>query len=252
MSDRIPPMSALRAFEAAARLSSLSRAAESLNLTHGAISHQIKALEDSVGVRLVERAGRGIRPTDEGERLAARVRAALDDLAEALREVRERSNPHRLRVSVMPSFAARWLLPRVGAFLSRHPHIDLDVRASAALVDFRRDDVDVALRYGQGNYPGLTSTHLMDDYFFVVCSPRLPGGVPKKPADLARYRLLRSQNDLWKPWFAAAGLDWPEPTRGPIFDDTAHVLQAAIAFREWLLEQVATGSVPARHRRTPS
>lgn len=228
MNARIPPVSALRAFEAAARLSSLTRAAESLSLTHGAISHQIKALEEELGVRLIERAGRGIRLTDEGERLATRVRTALGDLADALREVRERSNPHRLRVSVMPSFAARWVLPRVGTFLSRHPQIDLDVRASTALVDFQRDDIDAAIRYGSGSYPGLATTHLMDDSFFIVCSPRLPGGVPRRPAELSRCRLLRAANDPWKPWFAAAGLDWPEPSRGPIFEDTSHAIQAAI------------------------
>src|SRR5690349_3456848 len=143
MSTRIPPMQALRAFEAAARNGSLTRAAESLNLTHGAISHQIKALEASVGVQLIERAGRGIRVTEEGERLATRLRAALAEIADAVREAGERSNPRRLRVSVTPSFAARWLLPRLGSFLARHKDIDLDVRLSIAVVDFRRDDADV-------------------------------------------------------------------------------------------------------------
>src|ERR1700716_3569684 len=107
-------MQALRAFEAAARTRSLTRAAESLHLTHGAISHQIKALEAAFGVRLVERAGRGIRLTDEGERFAGRVRVALAELGEAVSELTKRANPQRLRVSVMPSFAARWLLPRIG------------------------------------------------------------------------------------------------------------------------------------------
>src|SRR4051812_28610481 len=113
MSDRLPPMQALRAFEAAARLGSLTRAAESLHLTHGAVSHQIKALESEFGVRLVERAGRGIRLTDEGERFALRLRAALSELSDAVRELTDRSNPRQLRLSTMPSFAARWLLPRV-------------------------------------------------------------------------------------------------------------------------------------------
>src|SRR5215470_16960179 len=129
MAIRLPPMQALRAFEAAARAQSLTKAAQSLNLTHGAISHQIKGLESELGVRLVERAGRGIRLTDEGERLAARVRATLTDLSDALREASDRANPRQLRVSVMPSFAARWLLPRIGSFMAAHPHIDLDVRA---------------------------------------------------------------------------------------------------------------------------
>jgi len=231
MATHLPPMSALRAFEAAARTGSLTRAAEALHLTHGAISHQIKALEADVGVRLVERAGRGIRLTDEGERLASRVRAALTELGDAMREVSERANPRQLRVSVMPSFAARWLLPRIGSFMAAHPQVDLDVRASASLTDFRRDDVDVAIRYGTGNYPGLTVEHLMDDIYFPVCSPNIGGGPPARPADLARYVLLRSDYESWQPWFAAAGLDWPQPTRGPIFNDDSHVMQAAIEGR---------------------
>ena len=127
-------MQALRAFEAAARLQSLTRAAESLHLTHGAISHQIKALEASIGVRLVERAGRGIRVTEEGARLATRVRAALAEIADAVREAADRRNPRLLRVSVTPSFAARWLLPRLGSFIAKHRDVDLDVRSSMALV----------------------------------------------------------------------------------------------------------------------
>jgi len=171
MATRVPPMQALRAFEAAARNGSLTRAAESLNLTHGAISHQIKALEASVGVRLIERAGRGIRVTEEGERLATRLRAALAEIADAMREAGERSNPRRLRVSVTPSFAARWLLPRLGSFLARHKDIDLDVRSSIAVVDFRRDDADVAIRHGFGNWPDVKVELLMSDKFFPVCSP---------------------------------------------------------------------------------
>jgi LysR family glycine cleavage system transcriptional activator len=229
MAEKLPHMQALRAFEAAARTRSLTRAAESLHLTHGAISHQIKALEADLGVSLVERAGRGIRLTDVGERFAGQVRSALAVIADAVREAGDRANPRQLRVSVMPSFAARWLLPRIGRFIAAHPEVDLDVRASSTLVDFRRDDVDVAVRYGGGHYPGLGVDHLMNDIYFAVCSPRLAGGkLPAKPADLAHHTLLRSDGRFWRPWFAAAGLDLPEPTRGPIFDDDSHLLQAAI------------------------
>ena len=220
-------MQALLAFEAAARLRSLSRAAESLYLTHGAVSHQIKRLEAELGVHLIERAGRGIRLTDEGEQFATRVRAALAELLAAMRQAKDRGNPRQWRVSVMPSFAARWLLPRIGRFMALHADIDLDVRASTALADFRHDDVDVGIRYGRGNYPGTITEHLLDDAYFPVCSPRIAGGVPSKPSDLARYTLLRSEDEFWQPWFEAAGLDWREPTRGPMFNDTSHVLQAA-------------------------
>lgn len=229
MASRIPPVQALRAFEATAREKSLTRAAQALHLTHGAISHQIRSLEDDVGVRLVERAGRGIRLTDEGERFALRVRAILADLAAAVQDLTDRSKPRQLRISVTPSFAARWLLPRMTRFAAQHPSIDLDVRASGSLVDFQRDDADCAVRYGLGKWPGVASEHLLDERFLAVCSPRLSGGrLPKRPPDLARCPLLRSNDEFWRPWFAAAGLPWPEPARGPIFNDSAHLLQAAI------------------------
>ncbi len=229
MDPRIPPTQALRALEAVARTGSLTRAAEAMHLTHGAISHQLKGLEEDLGVRLIERHGRGIRLTDEGERFASRVRAALADIGEAVREITEHNNPRQFRVSVMPSFAARWLLPRIGRFLAAHPDIDLDVRATMSLVDFRRDDVEAALRYGGGNYPGVVSEHLLDDVYYPVCSPSLGGGrLPTRPAEISRYLLLRSDNEFWQPWFRAAGLDWSEPTRGPIYNDASHLMQAAV------------------------
>jgi LysR family glycine cleavage system transcriptional activator len=228
MSMRLPPMQALRAFEAAASARSLTRAAQSLNVTHGAISHQIKALERDLGVALVARAGRGIRLTDEGERFASRVRAAFGELAAAMNEIAARANPRQLRVSVVPSFAARWLLPRIGRFVALHPDVDLDVRATVSNVDFRHDDADMAIRHGLGTWPGVSAEHLLDDTFFPVCSPRLANGrLPVRPPDLAKYPLLRADDEPWKPWFEAAGLDWPEPARGPIFNDSSHMIQAA-------------------------
>jgi LysR family transcriptional regulator, glycine cleavage system transcriptional activator len=221
-------MQALRAFEAAAREKSLTRAASALHVTHGAISHQIKALEEDLGVRLFERAGRGIRLTDEGERFALRVRAAFGELAAGVQELAERSNPRRVRLSVTPSFAARWLLPRIGRFTAAHPDLDLDISANIAVVDLVRDDIDFAIRYGMGQWPGVASEYLTDDVFFPACSPRIPGGVPQSPRDLARYTLLRADDEYWAPWFRAAGVDLPEPDRGPSFNDSAHILQAAI------------------------
>jgi LysR family glycine cleavage system transcriptional activator len=228
MAVRLPPMQALRAFEAAARLHSLTKAAQSLSLTHGAISHQIKALEGDLGVRLIERAGRGIRLTDEGDRFARRVRTAFAELTTAITELTARANPRQLRVTVSPSFAARWLLPRIGRFVAAHPDVDLDVRANMANVDFASDDSDVGIRYGFADWPGLGIELLLEDKFFPVCSPHVANGrLPARPADLANYTLLRSEDELWKPWFEAAGLDWPEPERGPIFNDSSHLIQAA-------------------------
>ena len=220
-------MQALRAFEAAAREKSLTRAAFALHVTHGAISHQIKALEEDLGVALVERAGRGIRLTDEGERFAMRVRAAFGELAAAVQEMAQRSNPRRLRVSCTPSFGARWLLPRIGRFVAKHSDIDLDISATNALADFSLGEADVAIRYGFGHWPGLDAEHFTDDAFFPVCSPRIAGGPPKRPEDLANHTLLRGEDEYWKPWFDAVGLDLPEPGRGTIFSDSSHLLQAA-------------------------
>lgn len=228
MAVRLPPMQALRAFEAASRMQSLTKAAQALNLTHGAISHQIKALEGDLGVRLIERAGRGIRLTDEGERFARRVRTAFAELTAAVTELTTRANPRQLRVTVSPSFAARWLLPRIGRFVAANPDVDLDVRANAANVDFANDDSDVGIRYGYGDWPGLSAELLLEDKFFPVCTPRMANGrLPQRPADLANFPLLRSEDEFWKPWFDAAGLDWAEPERGPIFNDSAHLIQAA-------------------------
>ena len=226
MGIRLPAMQALRAFEATARLGSLSRAAEAMHLTHGAISHQIKSLEAELGVALIEREGRGIRITETGQRFAARVRTAFDELGVAVREATQRANPRLLRVSVVPSFAARWLLPRIGRFMAAHPEIDLDVGASNLNADFRSDPVDVAIRYGFGSWEGLRAEFLLDEKLFAVCSPQIAGGVPSTPQDLSRHILLRSSGDPWKPWFDAAGLDWPEPQRGPIFHDSSHMMQA--------------------------
>ena len=225
----LPPMQALRAFEAAARERSLTRAAESLNVTHGAISHQIKSLESDLGVRLVERHGRGIRLTDDGERFASRVRAAFAELTTAVHEITARANPRLLRVSVVPSFAARWLLPRIRDFLAAHPDVDLDVRSNMANVDFQRDDADVAIRYGHGDWPA-SRPSIFSTTGFSRCAAResRTGASRPVPRILPDIRYLRSDDEPWKPWFDAAGLDWPEPARGPIFSDLSHGLQAAI------------------------
>ena len=155
------------------------------------------------------------------------MRAALAEIGDAVREAGERSDPRQLRVSVAASFAARWLLPRLGKFLARHRDIDLDVRSSNALVDFRRNDADVAIRYGFGQWLDVKAEHLLSDTFFPVCNPRIAPRLPAHPRELARHTLLRSDDEWWKPWFEAVGLDWPEPSRGPIFNDSALMLQAA-------------------------
>jgi LysR family glycine cleavage system transcriptional activator len=227
---QLPTLNAVKAFEAAARHESFSRAADELFVTHGAVSHQIRALEAELGVTLFVRDGKRVRLTDVGRRYAAQVRAALVSLADATREIRAGDRERRLVVSMLTSFAARWATPRLGSFIEAHPQWDLELLSTNALTDFTRDDVDVAIRFGFGKYPGLHAELLLDEVFFPACAPAFNGGkLPTTPADLANLPLLRSDDQLWRPWFDAAGLeDWPEPKRGVLYQDSSNLLQAAI------------------------
>ena len=227
---QLPALNAIKAFEAAARHESFSRAADELYVTHGAVSHQIRALEEELGVKLFARDGKRVRLTDVGRRYAAQVRAALVSLAEATREIRAGDRDRRLVVSMLSSFAARWVTPRIGRFIEENPQWDLELLSTNALTDFARDDVDCAIRFGYGNYPGLHAELLLEEVFFPACSPTFrDGNLPKAPADLANVPLLRSDDEHWRIWFDAAGLnDWPEPKRGVLYQDSSNLLQAAI------------------------
>jgi LysR family transcriptional regulator, glycine cleavage system transcriptional activator len=227
---QLPTLNAVKAFEAAARHESFSRAADELFVTHGAVSHQIRALEAELGVTLFTRDGKRVRLTDVGRRYALQVRAALSALAEATREIRAGDRERRLVVSVLASFAARWVTPRVGGFIEAHPQWDLELQSTNTLSDFARDDVDAAIRFGFGKYPGLHVELLLEEIFFPACAPHFNGGIlPKTPADLANLPLLRSDDQLWRQWFDAAGLtDWPEPARGVLYQDSSNLLQAAL------------------------
>ena len=185
MAPRLPPLHTLRAFEVAARQLNFSRAAAELNLTHGAISHQMKALERDLGVALFERRSRGVALTEPGRQLAASVREGLDRIARGVAELRV--HPTRsLTVSVLPAFATHWLIPRLADFNRRHPDIDINVRAGQALADFATDDVDLAVRYGEGRWPNLVAVQLAHEDVFPVCSPRFAGGrLPRTLAELA-------------------------------------------------------------------
>jgi len=232
----LPPLQALRAFEAAARHLSYSRAAEELSLTHGAISHHIGRLEhDLGGVRLFVRDGHRMILTDAGQILVLEVRQGLRLLAEALENARARPRRHdhqrTLSVSVLPSLAARWLVPRLARFQAAHPDIQIAIRPTASLATLDgRDGIDLAIRYGPGKWPGLRSKRLMKSFVFPVCSPAfLRQHTLSEPRDLLDVTLLRAPRQKWRPWLLAAGLDGPEPTHGPIYDDAALVLQAAAA-----------------------
>lgn len=229
MIARLPPLTTLRAFEAAARLGSFSRAAEEISVTHSAVSHQVRALERSLGTQLFQRNGKRVSLTEAGRHLASRVGAALREIADAAQVVRRRDRGRALSVSTLPSFAARWLMPRLGRFMEQHPEIDVNLHTSVALVDLERDEIDLAIRFGKGDWPGLEAVKFMDDELFPVASPRFNRGrLPRRPAELAKFRLMRSDDEFWTPWFQAAGVRGIAEPQSPVFSDSALLLQAAV------------------------
>ena len=226
MSPRLPPLQTLRTFEAAARHRSFTRAASELHLTHGAISHQMRALERELGVALFERRSRGVTLTPQGERFAEAVHDALERLAHGVAELR---GGRALTISVLPAFASHWLIPRLADFNQRHPEIDINVRASPVLADFGNEDVDLAVRYGGGNWPGVVALPLADEDVFPVCSPRFADGhLPRTLQELAAAPLLHTPLQPWDAWFSALGVDVMPGRRVMTFTETDMLLRAAI------------------------
>ena len=229
MSRRLPPLSALRPFEAAARLESFTRAAAELHLTHGAVSHQVRALEVHLGTPLFARHGKRVTLTAAGRTFAESVRGALGEIAQAADALRARRED-RLSVSVLPSFASRWLMPRLIRFMDAHPDVEVNVTATTALADFVADEIDVAIRFGAGPWPSLACEKFLDDEYFPVASPRFnKGRLPKKALDLLHAGIIREDRDYWCAWFESAGvpLDQARAARGPTFNDSTFALQAA-------------------------
>lgn len=237
MARRLPPLNALRAFEAAARHLSFTKAAEELHVTQAAVSHQVKHLEQSLGLPLFRRTNRAILLTDAGQSYLPAVREALDAIAEATERIGSQRQRGPLRISVLPSFAAKWLMPRLARFREEHPNIDVLLSATNELVDLHQEEVDAAIRFGRGTYPDLDITFLMSESVFPVCSPRLLEGAHplKRPGDLKHHTLLHDEvlgtvdDPDWRIWLAAAGIDDIDPRRGPGYSDSSLVLQAAIA-----------------------
>jgi len=210
MAARIPSLNGLKAFESAARHLSFTQAAHELNVTQTAISHQIRRLEDELGVRLFLRAKDGLTLTPEGRAYLPGVRSAFNELRHSTQMLLGSRESNTLTISTLVSLASKWLLPRLGAFQEAFPGIDVRVTASTELVDFHKAGIDAAIRYGRGDWPGLRADRLMSDEVFPVCSPRLLAGPKalKAPADLRHHRLLQVSgmtNDDWGIWLNAAG-----------------------------------------------
>ena len=234
MTGRLPSLNGLRAFEVAARHLSFTNAAAELNVTQTAISHQIRRLEQELGVRLFVRQNRALTLTAEARDYLPGVRAAFNDLRLATDRLLRKDNDHVLTVSTLASLAAKWLLPRLSMFQEEHPGIDVRITTSTSLVDFKSGDVDAAIRYGRGQWPGLRADWLMADQLFPVCSPALVTGEKplRRPEDLADRTLLHSSggyDDDWRLWLTAAGLP-PNISRQPglTFDLIFMTVQAAI------------------------
>jgi LysR family transcriptional regulator, glycine cleavage system transcriptional activator len=230
--QRLPPLNALRAFEAAARRLSIKSAAEELSVTPGAVSQLIKSLEARLGVTLFRRLNRGLVLSEAGRSYFPPVRNAFRQIAEASQRVAAVSDAGVLALSVAPFFAAAWLIPRLAAFQAAYPEIDVQVSATNALTDFSTGDVDLAVRHGLGKYPGLISERILAVEIVPVAAPGLVAarGVPKEPAALARWPQLHdAERKAWHAWLQSRGVDEIGAPRGPSFDDPSLLLSAARA-----------------------
>ena len=234
MNRRDLQLNALRAFEAAGRHLSFTRAAEELSVTHAAISHHVKALEDALGTALFERRHRRVALTEAGQVLLPVLSESLDRVAETLDGLGP--GPRALTVTLTPSFASRWLIPRLGRFRARHPEIDVRLAPSLRFVDLAHEDCDMAVRCGDGDWPGLVVEPLLAIAMTPVCSPALAAGpVPlRTPADLAQHTLIHADvgeariGDEWRLWLDGAGVTGIDPSGGLSLHDPAMALQAAL------------------------
>lgn len=237
MNGHLPPLSALRAFEAAARLQSFSKAADELNVTPAAISHQVHALEEDLGVKLFHRMNRAVELTASGRVLLPGLSEAFAGIQASVRRLRSHNDTGTLTVTASPSFAAKWLVLRLHHFQEKWPAIDVRISASNDLVDLTKGDFDIAVRYGTGRYPGLHVELLARNEVFPACSPRLLENGPPllRPEDLRHHMLIHDEMvdrdplmPTWAMWLKAAGVD-DAPGRAVTYGGPQLALEAAIA-----------------------
>ena len=254
---RLPPLNAVRAFEAAARLGGFNAAGAELNVSANAVGRLVKLLEDRLGVELFRRLPRGVVVTEAGDRYLGRVGTLLDQLAASTADLQRLEASQVLTVSAMPSMVSRWLVPRLGRLTGRHPELDMRLLASVALTDFAREQVDVAIRTGPDSMQGLHCDLLMHEDLAPVCSPELLSRGPplREPSDLAHHVLLHDEWDRripdqldWARWLAAIGVTGIDAERGLRFSFSHMTLQAAaagqgvaLASSAFLADDLATG-----------
>ena len=231
MSRRLPALNALKAFEAAARHESFTRAAEELFVTQGAVSHQVKALEAELGLKLFSRERQRLVITAAGREYLTVIRDALDRIAMGTERLMQRQSSGALTISTSPDFAAKWLVYRLGRFAEAHPDIALRVSADMHHVDFAREDVDLAVRHGDGNWPGMRVDRLAAEQLFPVCSPKLLGGRTRlrTPADIAKFPILHlgAYKD-WARWLEAAGVTGVDLAQGLVLNRASMLIDAAV------------------------
>src|SRR4051794_12301376 len=232
MPRQLPPLNALRAFEAAARSESFTRAAEELCVTQGAVSHQVKALEATLGIKLFNRERQRLVITDAGREYLNVIRDALDRIAAGTERVLQRQNSGALTVSTSPDFAAKWLVNRLGRFAEAHPGIDLRISATMHHVDFAKEDVDLAVRHGDGKWAGLDVVRFCSEELFPVCSPKLLSGRNRlrEPSDLLKFPLLHLDDRKdWAQWLEIARVVVDaELSHGPILNRASMIIDAAV------------------------
>ncbi|MDJ0776449.1 MAG: transcriptional regulator GcvA [Gammaproteobacteria bacterium] len=232
MARRLPPLNSLKSFEAAGRLLSFTAAARELNVTQAAISHQIKVIESYLGVALFDRYPRRLALTEQGKLLLPEVTEAFDRVSAAVTGLGTQAYSSKVSVRLGPSFAARWLSPRLKYFWLQYPEIDLSLfHVANAPTDFEREDIDLAVTYGDGHWPGVVAERLLALDFFPVCSPAfLHNDKPLTDIDNLRYYTLLhdADYDCWRDWLQLAGIDGIRPEKGNIIDDTNVLIQAAI------------------------
>ena len=244
MARRLPPLNTLRAFDAAARHESFTRAAEELCVTQAAVSQQVKVLEATLGLKLFSRERKRLVTTDAGREYLAVVRDALDRIATGTDRLRRGRASDVLTVSASPDFAAKWLVPRLGRFAKAHPEIDLRVSSALKQVDFAQDGVDLAIRHGNGQWPGRDAVRLCSERLFAVCSPKLLSdrNPITQPSDVLKFPLLRLDGwTTWTQWFEAAGLS-PPALRGPVLNQASMLIDAAVDGQGIALARTALAS----------
>ncbi|GJL81388.1 MAG: transcriptional regulator GcvA [marine bacterium B5-7] len=239
MIDRLPPLNSLKAFEAAARHMSFQKAAAELNVTPAALSYQIRQLEDLLGIKLFKRLNRAVELSREGALIEPGIREGFERLSQAMRRLKRSRAGNVLTISAGPALTAKWLVPRLYRFIARHPEIDARISATMQLADLVHDDVDIAFRFGRGQYDACRSVKLFDEYVTPLCAPALLDKSPglQHPSDLASYTLIHDDTHIglfdladWPTWLKAAGVDNPDGTReGLHFNIADDALNVAVA-----------------------